>query len=152
MRVFFEGGCPKILNFAGDDQFIINPNTKAIDLFECPRGLDERSPMISCKESNGSLKTYNVFGSTHPSQYCSKVGEIPMLISAVNALHQSNESNQTLKMALEKGFEMRYTIDKEICRDCASSSGTCGSDIRSDKFRCLCSDKPYKSSCQDVQG
>lgn len=148
----FDGGCPKILNFAGDDQFIINANTKTIDLFECPRGLDERSTMISCEESNGSLKTYNCFGSTNRTHNCSKIGEIPMLISAENALHQSNASNQTLKMALKKGFELRYTIDAESCRDCAQSTGICGSEVRSGNFRCLCTDKPYKFSCQDVQG
>ena len=150
----FEGRCPKILNFSGDDQFIINHNTNTIDLFECPRGLDEGSTGISCNESNGSLKTYNVFGLTHPPQNCSKVGEIPMLSSAEieNTLHQSKKSNQTLKMALEKGFELRYTIDKEICRFCYSSSGICGSEVLSGRFQCLCADKPFESSCQYVQG
>uniref|UniRef100_A0A1J3FJ69 non-specific serine/threonine protein kinase n=1 Tax=Noccaea caerulescens TaxID=107243 RepID=A0A1J3FJ69_NOCCA len=140
-----EGACSKILSFNGDNRFGLSPKTQKIDLFDCP--LSSSLPTISCQESNGSRRIYHVFRSSDPPRSCSKVGEIPMLESAKNALLQSNDSNRSLRIALEKGFELRYSIQDNICRDCTDSSGICGSESGSGNFRCLCTDKPHKSSC-----
>uniref|UniRef100_A0A1J3D113 non-specific serine/threonine protein kinase n=2 Tax=Noccaea caerulescens TaxID=107243 RepID=A0A1J3D113_NOCCA len=142
-----EGVCPKIWKFNGDNWFGLSPKTQKIDLFDCP--LSSSLPTISCQESNGSRRIYHVFRSSDPPRSCSKVGEIPMLESAKNALLQSNDSNQALKIALEKGFELRYSIQDNICRDCTDSSGICGSESGSGNFRCLCADKPHRSSCNN---
>ncbi|VVA91763.1 unnamed protein product [Arabis nemorensis] len=149
-----EGRCPQIMNFNGDDQFTKTPTTETIDLFQCngthqPISVSSR---ITCQHSNESWSTtYLVFGSSIPPRNCFKVGEIPMLRSAKDDLLHSNE---TLKMALRKGFELRYTIEDKICLDCSSSSGICGSESESGNFRCLCQDKPHNSSCSinDDQG
>ncbi|KAG2281030.1 hypothetical protein Bca52824_052250 [Brassica carinata] len=149
----FDGGCPQIFNFTGAMQFTFNHNTEAVDLFNCSSNNPvTTSSKISCQLSSKSPITYHVFGSTNPPQSCTMVGAIPMLASAKNVLHQSNDSDQALKMALEKGFELRYTIDDKTCRDCANSGGICSSEAGSGTFRCLCADGPHKSSCQDVQG
>lgn len=151
---WLNGSCPNIWNFSGNDHYTLNPSTKKIDLFDC----SDRHPSsslsnISCNISNNSQKTYHVFRpSSSPPQGCTKVGNIPMLESAKNALHQSNDSNQALKTALDQGFDLRYNIKNQICQACTISNGICGSESRSESFRCLCKDKPHNSSCNDDQG
>lgn len=146
----FHDGCPQIFNFTGAMQFTLSHNTETVNLFNCPGNTPATtSSTISCNENQ---ITYHIFGSTIPPQNCTMVGEIPILASAKNVLHQSNDSDQSLKMALEKGFELGYNIEDKVCRDCASSTGICGSDARSGAFQCLCADSPHKSSCTDVQG
>ncbi|CAA7049990.1 unnamed protein product [Microthlaspi erraticum] len=149
-----DGVCSDIWSFNGDDHFGLSPKTEYIDLFDCLGNHTPTSSLatISCLASNEGQRIYHVFGSSNLPLNCSKVGEIPMLGSAKNALLQSNDSKQALRIALEKGFEMRYSIQDEICRDCTDSSGICGSDSGSEIFRCLCLDKPHKSSCNDGQG
>ncbi|CAA7032458.1 unnamed protein product [Microthlaspi erraticum] len=145
-----EGGCPKIWEFNGDDRFALSPKTEKIDLFDCrgnPRPASSLST-ISCQESNEPQRRYHVFESSNPPLNCTKAGEIPMLGSAKNVLLQSNGSNQALRIALGKGFELRYNIEDKFCQDCTDSSGICGSESRSGTFRCLCSDKPHKLSCK----
>ncbi|WZY98142.1 hypothetical protein YC2023_070471 [Brassica napus] len=73
-------------------------------------------------------------------------GEVPVLKSAKSALH---ELRKTLMEALEEGFELRYSIEDKVCQGCSISKGVCGSELGSGSFRCLCSDKPHKSSCDD---
>lgn len=70
--------------------------------------------------------------------------------SAKNTLLQYSLSNLTI--ALEKGFELRFNIDDQVCRGCSNSSGICGSESESGNFRCLCSDKPHDRSCNDNKG
>lgn len=144
----FDGVCPQILNFNGNEQFTLNYNTEKINLYDClPTSLSD----ISCQPSNDSSRIYPVFGSSNPGN-CTKVGEIPMLRSAKTDLLQSNGSNQALEVALKKGFDLRYTIQDQICWACYNSSGICGSESGSGNFRCLCRDKPHNSSCYDEQG
>ncbi|RID48265.1 hypothetical protein BRARA_I04789 [Brassica rapa] len=143
----FEDGCPHIFNFTGAKQFTLNHNTEMIDLFNCPVNYPPTSPStISCQLSKDNPITYHVFGSSHPFPNCTRAGEIPMLRSAKNEL---NQSNQTLKMTLEKGFELRYDKEDETCRDCTITNGICGSESGSGNFRCLCTDKPHELSCHD---
>ncbi|KAF8081344.1 hypothetical protein N665_0891s0020 [Sinapis alba] len=142
-----EDGCPKMLNFKGDDRFTLNHlTTETIDLFNCSSG-DSSSALsnITCQESNVKTSTYHFFGSFH-SHNCSKIGEIPILTSAKNALQYYGLD---MKMALKEGFELRYTIEDKVCQVCYTSNGICGSDSESGNFRCLCSDKPHNLSCND---
>ncbi|KAL0694796.1 hypothetical protein Bca4012_061976 [Brassica carinata] len=145
----FEGDdCPKTLEFNGDDQFTLNPNTEKMDLHTCSDpDMFASQPNITCIGSYGNI-TYLVLPSNVSENGCQKAGEVPVLKSAKNALH---DSKTTLAGALEQGFELRYVIDDQFCRDCSTSSGVCGSDSRSGKFRCLCSDRPHKSSCKATQ-
>lgn len=149
---WFEGRCPKMLDFKGDDQFSLSPNTETIDLFDCSSGDSAQAlSTITCRESNTGLSTYHFFGSSnYYAHNCRNVGEIPMLASAKNALLQYSVSNLTL--ALEEGFELRYTIDDRFCESCFSSKGICGSESESGDFRCLCSDKLHDRSCNDHKG
>ncbi|WZY76237.1 hypothetical protein YC2023_022621 [Brassica napus] len=150
---FLHDGCPQIFNFTGAMQFTLNHNTETIFLFNCPSNNPvTTSSTITCQLSNSNLITYHAFGSTNPPQNCTMVGEIPMLASAKNLLQQSNASDQSLKMALEKGFDLRYDSEDDVCQACTKSKGICGSEVRSGNFMCLCADKPYNSSCKDVQG
>ncbi|KAL0704491.1 hypothetical protein Bca4012_070916 [Brassica carinata] len=146
---WFEGRCPKMLDFKGDDQFSLSPNTETIDLFDCSSGDSAQAlSTITCRESNTGLSTYHFFGSSnYYAHNCRNVGEIPMLASAKNALLQYSVSNLTL--ALKEGFELRYTIDDRFCESCFSSKGICGSESESGDFRCLCSDGPHDRSCND---
>ncbi|KAG2268646.1 hypothetical protein Bca52824_063201 [Brassica carinata] len=149
---WFEGRCPKMLDFKGDDQFSLSPNTETIDLFDCSSGDSAQAlSTITCRESNTGLSTYHFFGSSnYYAHNCRNVGEIPMLASAKNALLQYSVSNLTL--ALKEGFELRYTIDDRFCESCFSSKGICGSESESGDFRCLCSDGPHDRSCNDDKG
>ncbi|KAF8112824.1 hypothetical protein N665_0060s0007 [Sinapis alba] len=157
----FDDGCPQFFNFTAAKQFRLNHNTETIVLFNCAGNNQPTSSLtLSCQLRKANPITYHVFRSSNPPQSCTKVGEIPINTSAKNVLRQSNDSDQALnmasdqalKMALEKGFELRYNKEDKICRDCTSSGGICGSESGSGKFRCLCADKPHKSSCTDVQG
>ncbi|KAL1197341.1 LEAF RUST 10 DISEASE-RESISTANCE LOCUS RECEPTOR-LIKE PROTEIN KINASE-like 2.1 [Cardamine amara subsp. amara] len=145
--LFKGGGCPKIFNFNGNDNFSLSHNTQTIDLFiNCSGGSQIRSlSSISCKPSyNSTNTTYYFFGKSSPGQGCINAGEIPMVRFAKNDLYQSNLA---LNMALKQGFELRYNIQDKNCRDCTNSSGVCGSEPGSENFRCLCKDKPHNSSC-----
>ncbi|KFK43998.1 hypothetical protein AALP_AA1G201500 [Arabis alpina] len=141
----FHGGCPHIFNFTGTNQFPRNYQTDTIDLFECTTHSLSR---FICQERDNSWKTFHVFISLNPYPDCFKVGEIPMLESAKNDLRRSkNDSDGALMIALGKGFELRYDIEDQNCRDCSISTGICGSESGSGNFRCLCQDKPHNSSC-----
>lgn len=147
----FEGRCPKMLNFTGDDRFTLNPTTETIDLFNCSSGNPSRAlSNITCGESIAKTATYHYFGSSSYTHDCSKVGELPISASAKNALLQYPDSNLTI--ALEEGFELRFNINDQVCRGCSNSSGICGSESESGNFRCLCSDKPHDRSCNDDKG
>ncbi|CAN7098811.1 unnamed protein product [Brassica rapa subsp. narinosa] len=148
---FFQGLCPKMFNFTGDDSFSLSHNTETIDLFDCSSGDSGQAlSEITCHESYTEMVTYHFLGSSNYTHNCSKVGGIPMLASAKNVLKQSNDSNEeALNLALGKGFELRFTIDDQVCRGCSNSSGICGSESESGNFRCLCSDKPHNLSCND---
>ncbi|KAJ4889452.1 putative serine/threonine-protein kinase [Raphanus sativus] len=149
----FQDGCPHIFNFTGAKQFTLNHNTELVDLFNCADNNSAESlSAVSCQLSKDNPITYHVFGSAHPPRNCTKVGEIPMLESAKNELRQANGSDQALKMALIKGFELRYDKEDKTCEHCFTSTGICGSDSRSGDFMCLCTDKPHKSSCHDERG
>ncbi|XP_023643066.1 LEAF RUST 10 DISEASE-RESISTANCE LOCUS RECEPTOR-LIKE PROTEIN KINASE-like 2.5 [Capsella rubella] len=144
-----DGNCSQILNFTGEKEFTISTSTAKIDLFECRENVSSLSN-ISCLTSNDRQKTYHVFGQsyTHVNS-CVKVGEIPMLQAAKNDLYLSNDSNGALDRALEQGFDLKYNIQTQVCEDCTTSGGICGSG--SGNFQCLCEDKPHKSSCHDNQ-
>lgn len=149
----FEDGCPHIFNFTGAKQFTLNHNTELVDLFNCADNHSAGSlSRVSCQLSKDNPITYHVFGSAHPPRNCTKIGEIPMLESAKHVLRQANGSDQALKIALKKGFELRYDKDDKSCKDCFDSTGICGSDSRSGDFMCLCTDKPHKSSCHNERG
>ncbi|CAF2050283.1 LEAF RUST 10 DISEASE-RESISTANCE LOCUS RECEPTOR-LIKE PROTEIN KINASE-like 1.2 [Brassica rapa] len=149
----FEDGCPHIFNFTGAKQFTLNHNTELVDLFNCADNVSAKSlSKVSCQLRKENPITYHVFGSAHPPGNCTKVGEIPMLESAKNELRQANGSDQALKMALKKGFELRYDKEDKTCPVCTYTRGICGSESVSGSFRCLCTDKPHESSCNDGRG
>ncbi|ESQ34963.1 hypothetical protein EUTSA_v10007020mg [Eutrema salsugineum] len=148
--LFEEDGCPnpKLFDFNGDDLFSLSHNTEKIELFQCS-GYDPPPAAwlseINCRASDGR-KTYHVFPQNVSGGHaCPSAGEVPMLKSVKNSL--LHDSNVSLGDALEKGFELRYSIRDEICRTCTASSGICGSESRSENFQCLCEDKPHNSSC-----
>ncbi|XP_009149280.1 LEAF RUST 10 DISEASE-RESISTANCE LOCUS RECEPTOR-LIKE PROTEIN KINASE-like 1.2 isoform X2 [Brassica rapa] len=140
-----EGGCPEVWDFNGDERFTLSHNTEKIGLFECS-SYDLVTPLssISC-----GGRTYYVFLPNVSDHGCPKAGEVPVLKSAKSALH---ELRKTLMEALEEGFELRYSIEDKVCQGCSISKGVCGSELGSGSFRCLCSDKPHKSSCDDKGG
>ncbi|XP_010477016.1 PREDICTED: LEAF RUST 10 DISEASE-RESISTANCE LOCUS RECEPTOR-LIKE PROTEIN KINASE-like 1.2 isoform X2 [Camelina sativa] len=149
---WLDGNCPNIWNFTGEKEFTLTHHTEKIDLFECPINISSLS-YISCQTSNGSRKTYHVFGPLdNHFLNCTKVGEIPMLRSVKNDLHQSNDSNRALKWALDQGFGLKYSIEDQVCQTCTTSNGICGSETGSENFQCLCEDRPHKSSCDDNKG
>ncbi|KAG2303195.1 hypothetical protein Bca52824_031846 [Brassica carinata] len=141
-----DDGCPTTWDFNGDGQFTLNHNTEKMDLHTCSSDMSTSLPYITCKRSDGSMTTYRFLPSNVSDRGCVKAGEVPVLESSKTALHQSKK---TLEEALKGGFELRYIIDDRVCRDCTDSDGVCGSDSRSGKFRCLCADRPHKSSCKD---
>ncbi|CAF1926583.1 BnaC05g50070D [Brassica napus] len=146
--LFEDGGCPKTWDFNGDDQFTLNPNTEKMDLHTCsdPNISTTSLPNITCTGSDGYKITYLFLPPNVSDHGYKKAGEIPVLKSTKNALH---DFETTLMEALQGGFELRYIIDDQVCRDCTNSTGVCGSDSTSGKFRCLCPDRPHKSSCKD---
>ncbi|XP_048614184.1 LEAF RUST 10 DISEASE-RESISTANCE LOCUS RECEPTOR-LIKE PROTEIN KINASE-like 1.2 isoform X2 [Brassica napus] len=147
----FEGRCPKMLNFTGDDWFSLSHNTETIDLFDCSSGDPVHAlSTITCQKNYTETVTYHFFGSSNYTHNCSKVGEIPISASAKNALLQYDDTNLTIHM--EEGFELRYNIDDRVCQGCFNSSGICGSESESGNFQCLCSDKPHNRSCNDDKG
>ncbi|KAL0699653.1 hypothetical protein Bca4012_055775 [Brassica carinata] len=149
----FEDGCLHIFNFTGAKQFTLNHNTELVDIFSCADNKSTGSlSTVSCQLSKENPITYHVFGSAHPPQNCTKVGEIPMLESAKIELRQANGSDQALKIALKKGFELRYDKEDKTCRGCIYTRGICGSESGSGNFRCLCTDKPHEFSCHDERG
>ncbi|XP_010470574.1 PREDICTED: LEAF RUST 10 DISEASE-RESISTANCE LOCUS RECEPTOR-LIKE PROTEIN KINASE-like 2.5 [Camelina sativa] len=149
---WLDGNCPQIWNFTGEKEFTVNLSTDKIDLFDCHENITSLSN-ISCQTSSDSRITYHVFGPAYDQFHnCTKVGEIPMLRSAKNYLHQSNDSNRALKLALDQGFDLKYNIEDQVCQTCTTSNGICGSESGSENFQCLCEDKPHKSSCHDNQG
>ncbi|KAF3605730.1 hypothetical protein DY000_02045718 [Brassica cretica] len=144
----FEGRCPKMLNFTGDDWFSLSHNTETIDLFDCSSGDPVHAlSTITCQKNYTETVKYRFFGSSNYTHSCSKVGEIPISASAKNALLQYDDTNLTIHM--EEGFELRYNIDDGVCQGCFNSSGICGSESESGNFQCLCSDKPHNRSCND---
>ncbi|KAJ4713423.1 Receptor-like kinase [Melia azedarach] len=53
-----------------------------------------------------------------------------------------------LSEALQRGFEVQYSVDNESCTKCMSSFGICGSNQFSDQFTCICRDhKTHSLTC-----
>ncbi|KAG7597476.1 Protein kinase domain [Arabidopsis suecica] len=147
-----DGGCPKIWNFTGKNQFTLDSNTEKIDLFICSSNPGKASlSNFTCERSQETSTTYHVFVSPDFGRNCTKFGDVPMLRSVKDHLHIRG-SNLTLEKALRKGFDLSYRLKDTSCRRCSDSRGICGSDSGSESFRCLCEDKPHISSCDDEDG
>ncbi|KAL3527018.1 hypothetical protein ACH5RR_011674 [Cinchona calisaya] len=43
-----------------------------------------------------------------------------------------------LGQVIERGFEVRWKMDSTLCNECRNSSGSCGFDLKSNRFTCLC--------------
>lgn len=146
----FEGGCPdQTLNFTWSNQFTLTPTVDIIDLFTCQASqMVDSLSSFTCRRTNGDMVTYHAFTTPQTAaRGCLKFAEVPLLRSVKDDLMRSR---LTLGEALVKGFDLRYNIrDDKSCRDCSISGGVCGSKLVSNSFQCLCSDRPYNSTCHE---
>ncbi|KAH9605250.1 hypothetical protein KSS87_002438, partial [Heliosperma pusillum] len=77
------------------------------------------------------------------SKLCSTTRVFPVLKSELDDL---NKGNVSLTSVLNKGFEVEYTLDFDVCSVCQNSGGVCGSSNDNEmRFSCYCSDETRTS-------
>ena len=76
------------------------------------------------------------------------IPDFPVLVRELKGL--LNGSSYDVEEVLREGFEVQWTADNAICKECVGSGGTCGYDTTSNKSWCLCRDKPYPNKCSSM--
>ncbi|KAJ9676964.1 hypothetical protein PVL29_022118 [Vitis rotundifolia] len=76
------------------------------------------------------------------------ISKFPVLLPELEGL--LNGSSYDVEEVLREGFEVQWTADNAICKECVRSGGTCGYDTTSNKSCCLCRDKPYPNKCSSM--
>ncbi|KAG7548391.1 Wall-associated receptor kinase C-terminal [Arabidopsis suecica] len=102
---------------------------------QCGDTTDEQSYFVR-KELSSSYELVGAISSELMSS-CKRTIDIPVSRSALKATER-NQSLETLKKALDKGFKLRFNND---CSRCLTSGGTCGYNLLSRKFVCYCIDE-----------
>ncbi|XP_010450947.1 PREDICTED: LEAF RUST 10 DISEASE-RESISTANCE LOCUS RECEPTOR-LIKE PROTEIN KINASE-like 2.1 isoform X1 [Camelina sativa] len=77
---------------------------------------------------------------------CKKTIDIPVSRSVLKTA-EINQSTETIKKALGKGFEVRFNSD---CSRCVHSKGSCGYNQQSRGFVCYCINEPHKHTCGNM--
>ncbi|KAJ9676954.1 hypothetical protein PVL29_022108 [Vitis rotundifolia] len=81
-------------------------------------------------------------------EYSAIIHEFPVLVLELEGL--VNGSSDDVEEVLREGFEVQWTADNAICKECVGSGGTCGYNTTSNKSCCLCRDKPYPNKCSSM--
>ncbi|KAL6319480.1 hypothetical protein AAG906_014155 [Vitis piasezkii] len=76
------------------------------------------------------------------------IPKFPVLVRELEGL--LNGSSDDVEEVLREGFEVQWTADNAICKECVGSGGTCGYNTTSNKSCCLCRDKPYPNKCSSM--
>ena len=81
-------------------------------------------------------------------EYSVVIPKFPVLVPELEGL--MNGSSDDVEEVLREGFEVQWTADDVICKECVGSGGRCGYDTTSNKSCCLCRDKPYPNKCSSM--
>nr|GME05256.1 LEAF RUST 10 DISEASE-RESISTANCE LOCUS RECEPTOR-LIKE PROTEIN KINASE-like 1.4 isoform X1 [Ipomoea batatas] len=78
---------------------------------------------------------------------------IPVRNSTVVAGEDGNDF-LNLKEILEEGFDVKWKVDDELCRECENSGGRCGFDLKGNRFSCWCPEQslPSINTCMTNTG
>ncbi|XP_023637818.1 LEAF RUST 10 DISEASE-RESISTANCE LOCUS RECEPTOR-LIKE PROTEIN KINASE-like 1.3 isoform X1 [Capsella rubella] len=84
------------------------------------------------------------FPSSHEfTSSCKKTIDVAVSRSALKTA-EINQSEETIKKALDKGFELTFNRD---CSRCVKSKGSCGYNQQLREFVCYCINEPHKHTC-----
>ena len=79
------------------------------------------------------------------------IPKFPVLVPELEGLLKG--SSYDAEEVLREGFEVQWTADNAICKECVGSGGMCGYesyDTTSNKSCCFCRDKPYPNKCSSM--
>ncbi|XP_052291662.1 LEAF RUST 10 DISEASE-RESISTANCE LOCUS RECEPTOR-LIKE PROTEIN KINASE-like 2.7 [Citrus sinensis] len=122
-------------------------------LYDCDHLTEEqpRKREFTCPINNRSSECYftvPAISSDELSRRCKISLLIPVL--EIFADHFTNYL-MTIDQVIKEGFEVRWIIDQERCRDCHSSGGKCGYNRTINDFTCFCSHQPSPRTCFRTQ-
>ncbi|KAJ0960172.1 hypothetical protein J5N97_002039 [Dioscorea zingiberensis] len=61
-------------------------------------------------------------------------------------------ATKEVENVLNRGFQVEYMAEWDLCKACLNSNGTCVSNATTDSFLCLCRDRPYEDTCPIAHG
>ncbi|ESR55846.1 hypothetical protein CICLE_v10024220mg, partial [Citrus x clementina] len=122
-------------------------------LYDCDHLTEEqpRKREFTCPINNRSSECYftvPAISSDELSRRCKISLLIPVL--EIFADHFTNYL-MTIDQVIKEGFEVRWIIDQERCRDCHFSGGKCGYNRTINDFTCFCSHQPSPRTCFRTQ-
>ncbi|XVF65438.1 hypothetical protein PTKIN_Ptkin09bG0249100 [Pterospermum kingtungense] len=134
-----NGFCsPQVRNSPLDSQlFNASAYSNLTLFFDCHRSTSSIIRLFSCNVTEGigpSYKNVSVMVGNIRPEGCASNVTVPILQTSMEALRSSS---LRLEEALEAGFEVQWKEDREACRRCENSSGTCGFD-RDNQTICYC--------------
>ena len=77
------------------------------------------------------------------------ISKFPVLVSKLEGL-LNGSLHGDVEEVLREGFEVQWTADNAICKECVGSGGRCGYDTTWNKSCCFCRDKPYPNKCSSM--
>ncbi|KAH9778790.1 LEAF RUST 10 DISEASE-RESISTANCE LOCUS RECEPTOR-LIKE PROTEIN KINASE-like 2.1 [Citrus sinensis] len=122
-------------------------------LYDCDHLTEEqpRKQEFTCPIDNRPSECYftaPAISSDELSRRCKISLLIPVL--EIFADHFTNYL-MTIDQVIKEGFEVRWIIDQEQCRDCLISGGKCGYNRTINDFTCLCPYQPSPRTCFRMQ-
>lgn len=134
-----ESVCPRDLVNTTLDYELFNYASNYMNLtfiYGCPTSA--RLPgFVSCG-SAGNNGVYVLPGAQGPGN-CNASVVVPVLQMGSREFVNSTGLDE----ALRAGFEVRWILDRQACRDCTRSGGRCGYDYATNQTTCFCADPPY---------
>ena len=77
------------------------------------------------------------------------IPKFPVLVRELKGL-LNGSLHGDVEEVLREGFEVQWTADNAICKECVASGGRCGFNTTSSKSCCFCRDKPYPNKCSSM--
>ncbi|KAJ7975758.1 Leaf rust 10 disease-resistance locus receptor-like protein kinase [Quillaja saponaria] len=119
-------------------------------VYGCTNNTFNNAPNFTCSigesgsayQNNGYIKV-----GAHGPGRCNANVVMPILSSQL--VNLSGNLSKVVE-ALREGFEVKWKVDMEACKDCLRSEGVCGYDRMSNQTTCYCPNLSYNSlSCPD---
>ncbi|KAJ7975764.1 Leaf rust 10 disease-resistance locus receptor-like protein kinase [Quillaja saponaria] len=144
---YLNGPCPsKVLSSTtlDDELFDYGPDYRNLTLhYGCPaNSLSATNPgYFPCTiDGTNNRDAYAALdASTDILGLCSTTVVVPILAIVTSSQDFTNFSK--VEEALRRGFDVKWKVDNEECKDCMGSNGACGYDSSSNQTTCYCKDQ-----------
>ncbi|XP_074274895.1 LEAF RUST 10 DISEASE-RESISTANCE LOCUS RECEPTOR-LIKE PROTEIN KINASE-like 2.7 [Silene latifolia] len=108
-----------------------------------------RLKFVTCDEANTTINLPYYVDKPENAGNISKLCPIKRVFPVLKSeLDELKKGNVNLSRVLNKGFEVKYTVDFNTCTTCQNSGGVCGSSADNKmRFTCYCQDGTHTAHC-----